>query len=442
MYAQEHGVTSNQLFQKAHASYAHGDFVTAVKLCKKILRTDLTHLNAICLLGTLYAETGELSVAKQYLEKANRLNPASPQIKGNLGNVCKMLNDFDSARTYYLQALELDDNILGVLLNLGNIFAQVDKNAEAADRCYRKAAQLRPKDLKSIYSFGKLLALLNSPAAIYYFQHALSIDPSYMDLYLDLALSLLADGQNTEAATYLRLALEKSPEDVKCRYYLCVAEGRIPDEDLQGEYIRSSVKYLFDRYADTFDKSLIEELQYSVPAEIPLFIKESVSDVHFKSCVDLGCGTGLSGEVLRNFCDIITGIDISSKMLSIAKKRMCYDELLHGEIVDTLNGSDTCYDLFVAADVLIYIGAFEKLLRAVVAKANPGALFVLTTECYEGDGFILQTDSNRYAHSREYVEKVAANCGSTVLNVKRFNLRKEKETMIPGELFMLRVRES
>ena len=432
-------MTPNQLFQIAHASYAQGDFPTAIKVCKKIIRTNQTYLNAVSLLGTIYAEIGELPEAKKYLEKADRLNPASAHIKGNLGNVCKMQNDFHSARTFYLQALELDNNILGVHINLGNILAHVDKDAEAASRCYRRAAEIKPDDFDLIYSFGRSLAALDSAAAIDFYKQALDIKPSQIDVYSDLALSLLHAKRSDEAATYLRLGLDKSPDNAQLRFCLCVAEGRTPDEDINTEYIHSSVQKLFDIYAKDFDNSLVDKLQYSAPIEIPQFLKANVPDLHFKSCVDLGCGTGLIGEAVRNFCDKITGIDISSKMLSIARAKKCYEELQHGEIIEVLNNSSCRYDLFVAAEVIIYIGALEKLFCAVSAKATPHALFVLTTERCEGDGFVFQKESFRYAHSRKYVEKVVAMNGSTILHVKQIKLRKEDDIWVAGELFLIEV---
>ncbi|MBK5276192.1 MAG: tetratricopeptide repeat protein [Desulfuromonadales bacterium] len=432
-------MTPNQLFQKAHASYVQGDFPTAIKVCKKILRTNQTYLNAISLLGTIYAETGELPEAKKYLEKADRLNPASAYIKGNLGNVCKMQNDFHSARTYYLQALELDNNVLGVNINLGNILAHVDKDAEAASRCYRKAAEIKPDDFDLIYSFGRSLDILNTAAAIDYYKQALNINPSQIDVYSDLALALLRTKRSDEAATYLRLGLDKSPNNAQLRFCLCVAEGRTPDEDINTEYINSSVQKLFDIYAKDFDNSLVDKLQYSAPVEIPQFLKETVPDIHFKSCVDLGCGTGLIGEEVRSFCDEITGIDISSEMLSIARAKKCYEDLQHGEIIEVLNNSSRRYDLFVAAEVINYIGALEKLFCAVSAKANPNALFVITTERCEGDGYVFQKESFRYAHNREYVEKVAAMNGSTILHVKQIKLRMENNTWVAGELFLIKV---
>ena len=433
-------MTSSKLFQKAYASYTQADFPTAIGFCKKILKSNQTHLNAISLLGTIYSETGELPAAKKYLEKADSLNPASPYIKGNLGNVCKMQNDFDSARTYYLQALELDNNILGVLLNLGNIFANVDKNADSANRYYRKAAELKPNDFRLIYAFGVSLAALKSEAAIDYFERALRIDPLQTDVYFNLALSLLGAKRCREAATYLQLALDKSPDNVQFRYYLCIAEGRLPDEALQREYTYSSVQNLFDKYAKTFDKSLVDDLDYSVPANILRFLKENISDVHFKSCVDLGCGTGLVGEELRNICGTITGIDISSEMLALASTKKCYDKLCHGEIVEVLNNSDSCYDFFVATDVINYLGALEKLFSAVSAKANPNALFVLTTEYYEGDGYVLRDDSIRFAHSRKYVEKVAEMNDGSILHVEQIKLRKQDNDWITGELFLIKVK--
>ena len=60
------------------------------------------------------------------------------------------------------------------------------------------------------------------------------------------------------------------------------------------------VKNLFDDYAQKFNESLVEKLQYKLPFIIKEFIYKSInSKTKFKKVIDLGCGTGLSGHDLQ-----------------------------------------------------------------------------------------------------------------------------------------------
>jgi predicted TPR repeat methyltransferase len=76
------------------------------------------------------------------------------------------------------------------------------------------------------------------------------------------------------------------------------------------------------------------------------------------------------------------------------------------------------------------------LFSAVGCHAGSAALFAFSTELYPGEGYVLQP-SGRYAHSREYLQTVAAEYGFSVLTMRTENLRKQKEQWIPGDLVVL-----
>ena len=50
-------------------------------------------------------------------------------------------------------------------------------------------------------------------------------------------------------------------------------------------------------------------------------VLESLREKHFKVLVDVGCGTGTFLEKAREICDHSIGIDLSTRMLKIAKNR-------------------------------------------------------------------------------------------------------------------------
>lgn len=108
----------------------------------------------------------------------------------------------------------------------------------------------------------------------------------------------------------------------------------------------------------------------------------------WRSCADLGCGTGLMGPLLRPSCDWMAGIDLSAGMCDKACERGCYDLVEVAELVEWLQRQQAArqarermgqrrdggapFDLLVAADVLVYIGDLRPLLQAAAAAAEPG----------------------------------------------------------------------
>lgn len=49
-------------------------------------------------------------------------------------------------------------------------------------------------------------------------------------------------------------------------------------------------------------------------------------------CVDLGCGTGLMGPLLRPHTRHLSGVDLSQGMVQKARERGCYDDLSVDEL--------------------------------------------------------------------------------------------------------------
>ena len=197
------------------------------------------------------------------------------------------------------------------------------------------------------------------------------------------------------------------------------------------------VKNLFDDYAERFDNSLVEKLQYKLPFIIKEFIiKLNNTKSKFKKVIDLGCGTGLAGSGLIEVSDNLTGIDLSENMIKKAKKLDIYDSLIVGDIVEKLELSEEKYDLFVALDVFIYIGDVTSIFRAVRKCCNNNSYFIFSIETQKDEGYSL-LKSSRYAHSDNYILDVASD-GFKFVDSQSVVLRKEGSNWIDGKVYILK----
>src|SRR5690606_13341208 len=95
------------------------------------------------------------------------------------------------------------------------------------------------------------------------------------------------------------------------------------------------VATLFDQTAEVFDEVLVGQLGYSVPQQLRLVL-DHLQPGQTGRVLDLGCGTGLMGEELRDMAGHITGVDISENMVAIAWEREVYDDLFICEAVQFL----------------------------------------------------------------------------------------------------------
>jgi len=267
-------------------------------------------------------------------------------------------------------------------------------------------------------------------AAIKCYEKAISIKPDYAEAYSNFGGVLNKLGKISEAVKCYEKALTIKPDYADAHHLLNGLIGHTSKSPP-----KRYVEKLFDHYADRFDDSLVEGLQYRLPFLMKeLILKLNPTKNKFKKVIDLGCGTGLSGHGLRDISENLTGIDLSNNMISKAKERQIYDHLIVGDIVDTLNSSKEKYDLFIALDVLIYIGEVTAIINTVRNCSNKNAYFILSIESQvDGEYSLLKT--GRYSHSENYILNSASDMFKLIRS-EEVNLRKEEENWIDGKIFI------
>ncbi|MDA2926254.1 tetratricopeptide repeat protein [Acidobacteria bacterium AH-259-G07] len=87
----------------------------------------------------------------------------------------------------YRQALKLDSDFVDAYVNIGNIYYDQNKFADAR-RSYRLAIARDPYHAKAYFNLGNVVDELNcSEEAIQYYQKSLEVDPSFADVHYNLA---------------------------------------------------------------------------------------------------------------------------------------------------------------------------------------------------------------------------------------------------------------
>jgi predicted TPR repeat methyltransferase len=196
------------------------------------------------------------------------------------------------------------------------------------------------------------------------------------------------------------------------------------------------VTALFDQYAPRFETALVDKLGYCGP-EVLFKAVLAVCDsagrpMAFAAAIDLGCGTGLAARAFADVTDHIVGIDLSPRMIELARATGRYAELEVAEIVEGLGRRlDASADLVLAADVLIYLHDLAPVLREVMRVLRPRGLLAFTAETHDGDGVILNAGL-RYAYSADYVEAQLDDCGLRLDRLERISTRHEGGLPVPG----------
>jgi predicted TPR repeat methyltransferase len=318
--------------------------------------------------------------------------------------------------------------------NFGNALYALGRHTQAL-ASYDRSLALRPDHPKTLLRRGNVLRDLRRPAeALESYDRALLVQPDYVDALTHRGGALTDMGRDDEAVATYRRALAHGGDAPQILYALaCLGAEAVP-EAAPVEY----VKGLFDQYAGAFDKHLLEALEYRTPALLTDMMRELVpSTSGLLDVLDAGCGTGLCGPLLRPWARTLVGVDLSPKMLAKARERGGYDELVCAELVAYLSGQSQCFDVGVAADVLVYVGDLSKVFTGMRSVLRPGGLFGFSVEAGDGTDFILQP-TYRYAHSLAYIRRLAEvhefAIESTALRV----IRKNRDTDVPGYLIVMR----
>ena len=79
------------------------------------------------------------------------------------------------------------------------------------------------------------------------------------------------------------------------------------------------VRRTYDSIASIYDKKRTDKTIYNDYIEMPAVLS-LLKDIRGKKILDLGCGTGVLSKILKNRGAMVSGIDISPKMIEIAKR--------------------------------------------------------------------------------------------------------------------------
>jgi predicted TPR repeat methyltransferase len=196
------------------------------------------------------------------------------------------------------------------------------------------------------------------------------------------------------------------------------------------------VETLFDQYAESFDRALVERLAYRVPDLIAAAL-EAAGARAFAHVVDLGCGTGLMGERLRRAASFLDGYDLSSGMLKKAQAKRLYDRLSQQDL-QTFDPAGLKADLVVAADVFLYLGALERIVAACAAILPEGGLLAFSVERHAGPEPMQLRPSRRYAHSEAYLRDLLAKAGLAIVSMEAHPIRMDRGEPIVGLIVVAR----
>ncbi len=407
----------------------------AVAHCRAAIAASPAHAEALNCLGALLTEAGQADEACDVLRRALELRPDWPVALNNFGVALRDAGRLDAAATILEGAVELRPGHAGSRANLASVYraqGRLDDAREAAEQGTRRA----PRSLECWMELGLARqAQGHAEGAAAAFERATAAAPKSARAWYCLGEACRALDQGERAARAYAKALKLDPDDLHGAALGLALAGGAPAPDKAPE---AYVRQLFDDYADRFDQTLVEKLDYCAPQVLADALARTVDRRGGLTIMDAGCGTGLAAPVLKPYASRLDGVDLSPAMAARAAERGLYDDVAVGELVASLSERPARYDLVVAADVLVYLGDLAPVMQAAHAALRPAGAFAFTVEKAEDAATYVLGPKQRYAHAAEYVAQSAQAAGFGVVLMEDAVTRRDGGRDVPGLVVVLR----
>lgn len=347
----------------------------------------------------------------------------------------------DAAEQAFERSLALVPGRVSTLVNLAATRLRLQRPLDALAAA-DEALGLAPDDRNAWLHRSTALSLLGrTDEALAAYDRLTALEPSLAQAWLDRGSLLRELHRFAEAAESFRRAgaLGADPELVRYCLASVAAEPMPPTAPLH--YVRD----LFEQYADDFEQHLVDTLHYQGHAVVARHLAELLqardpAQRIVAHALDLGCGTGLGGPLLRPLAHDLTGVDLSPRMLEQARSTGAYDALHEADLLAFLRADTRRYGVVAATDVFVYVGELADVFAAVRRVLEPQGLFGFSVEEAPADGpGVHLLPSLRYAHGETYLRELASRHGFDVVRCSREPVRRDQHAPVDG-LFMVLMR--
>jgi tetratricopeptide (TPR) repeat protein len=167
------------------------------------------------LMGNALFELGDFENSSLYFEKCLRINPNYSFALNNLEHVADNASkngDLSLSVKCYEKLLVYQNNDIGVLLKLGQLYGRDLRNNELALKYILQASSIAPTNVDVLSKLGIVYSMMgNSSLAIDTFNRVLVLDEENANALFNLGITYLNLGKKEEGEKLIQRAIELDP---------------------------------------------------------------------------------------------------------------------------------------------------------------------------------------------------------------------------------------
>lgn len=418
------------LFSAALRTHLDGDLAAAETLYREVILADPSEPQAKHYLGFLLQQTDRLPEAFEQLTNAIALDDRHAEWHFNLGIVLSRQGLVTAAVDAFSNAIAIDPDKYFYWTNLGASF-ELNQEWVRAEQCYKAAINIDPNCPDAFYLLSALcLKLERFPEARHFNYCGIIAAPAESKSKIVLGQAYYELGRVGDAIALFESWLVAEPGNPVAMHLIAAYRGQQAPDQCTRQYIELT----FDAFAHSFE-NILSRLNYCGPQLVQDYLAAVNISAASLSVLDLGCGTGLVGEVLKPYARVLVGVDLSQAMLDRAATKPLYHQLHKSDITDFLLASRDQYDLVTCMDTFIYLGRLKEIFALIYQKLKTGGMLIFSTEKLTESherGFQLNI-SGRYSHHHDYLTTVLSNTGFKIAKIRDVAIRRESGCPIEGQ---------
>lgn len=266
----------------------------------------------------------------------------------------------------------------------------------------------------------KMMNMGNTMDAIFRFRVALWFNGNHIPSLYQLGRCFMDRNMMNDAIVCFQKVLRLDAAHPEALFTLTsIRPDMVPVDKHPRTMPLSLLQNIFDRLAKAYNE-IQNNKGYRAPAQmhqllgVELDRREMIPDL-----LDLGCGTGLSGQPFQGMVHTMVGVDISNEMLTRASRLTdergirLYNQVIQKDMRAYLQeAKPESVSVTLALDVFQYVGDLQPVFGGVARVLKQGGLFGFTFEPFTAKtGYGLMLATRQFGHSLAYVQAIAEQAG-------------------------------